>query len=123
MPQLAVDPLIQRLSTILDLREKQHALTATNLANADTPGYRAQVIDFNGLLADVVDGKVGVGTSTPVRPEIHELEAPDWSTTGNSVLPEREMARLQENSTMYSALSRGLSKRLAILKYAAADGR
>ena len=33
------------------------------------------------------------------------------------------MARLQENALMYRAVSSGLSKKLALLKFAASDGR
>lgn len=34
----------------LPLREQRMKLIASNLANADTPGYRARDIDFNGAL-------------------------------------------------------------------------
>jgi flagellar basal body rod protein FlgB len=56
-------------------------------------------------------------------PEIVELEPTPWDDDGNSVLAERETARLQENALMFRAVSRGLSKRLAMLKFAASDGR
>jgi len=52
-----------------------------------------------------------------------EIEPTPWSPNGNSVLAERETARLQENALMYRAVSTGLGKRLALLKYAANDGR
>ena len=37
--------------------------------------------------------------------------------------PEREAVRLTENAMMYDAVSKGLSKRMAILRYASSDGR
>ena len=36
------DPVFQGLGQVLDLRQQQQALTATNLANADTPGLKAK---------------------------------------------------------------------------------
>jgi len=59
----------------------------------------------------------------PLDAPIQELEPSPWATDDNSVLPEREMARLQENALMYRAVSTGLSKKLALLKFAASDGR
>jgi flagellar basal body rod protein FlgB len=51
------------------------------------------------------------------------MEPPAWSADGNSVQLERETVRLTENALMYEAVSTGLSKRLAMLRFAAADGR
>jgi flagellar basal-body rod protein FlgB len=128
------DPLFAGLTQVLNLRQQQHALTATNLANADTPGFKAKVADFRDALFSAVNrseaptlrttraGHVG-GANNTIIPPILELEPTPWAVDGNSVLPEREMARLQENALMYRAVSTGLSRRLALLKFAAMDGR
>lgn len=134
MSSFLFDPLTKGLEQVLDLRVEQHALTASNLANADTPGFKARVIDFEEVLADAVgqgDGLKMARTSeghldaagSVTQPEILELEPSPWSEDGNSVLLERETARLNANSLMYRGLTRGLSKRLALLKYAASDGK
>ena len=36
--------------------------------------------------------------------------------------PEREAVRLKENATMFSGVSRGLGRRMALLKFAASNG-
>lgn len=131
MSGFLADPIFSGLQQVLDLRQQQHTLTASNLANADTPGFKAQAIDFSDILSDVFRSAGTVrrthaqhlGASNADNMEILELEAPPWSVDGNSVVPERETARLQENSLMYSAVSTGLSRRLAMLKYAANDGK
>ena len=126
------DPMLSGLVQVLDLRQQQHGLTATNLANADTPGFEAKVLDFDDALRQAVAPRnvegmrrnhamhmdASGGTDAPVR----TIEATPWSVDGNSVLPEREMARLQENALMYRSVAGGLSLRLALLKYAANDG-
>ena len=134
MRDVLFEPIVGAVHTVLDLRMKQHALTATNLANADTPGFRAKMINFEELLPRVMadmdraamnqsgEGHMP-GKGSALNPEIEEIEAPPWSIDGNSVVPEREAARLSSNSMMYTGLSRGLSQRLAILKFAAANGR
>lgn len=132
MPVL-FDPMIRGLQGVLDLRMKQHALTASNLANAETPGFRAKVIDFSEVLASTMTERrvtsarysdprhMGV-TPSAEAPPIEEIEPPAWSVDGNSVFPERETARLAENSLMYDAVVRGLSSKLALMRYAASDG-
>ena len=128
------DPLIGGLRTVLDLRLQQHALTASNLANADTPGFKAKVIDFQKVLAEAVHGAGELRTTDPRHlqpggadlhddPPVLEIEPPPWALDGNSVLPERETARLTENSMMYDAVARGLQRKLAMLRYAVSDGR
>lgn len=129
------DPLITGLERVLDLRMAQHALTASNLANADTPGYHAKVIDFDTALARAVSGgldldvtrtdprHVDVSGMDPANPPMIELEAPPWSMDDNSVLPERETARLQTNALMYDAVARGLDHKLDLLRFAVTDGR
>lgn len=127
------DPLIGGMQTVLDLRMAQHSLTASNLANANTPGFRAKVIDFRHVLAQAVDPGEGLQRTDPrhlsgpgADPNdlpITELEPEPWSIDGNSVLSERETARLTENSLMYDAVSRGIDRKLALLAYAMSDGR
>lgn len=129
------DRLHGGLGKVLDLRSAQHAVTASNLANAETPGYRAKYIPFDKMLSEAVGRGdsmemrrtearhvVGPGAD-PSNPEVMEIEPPPWAPDQNSVIPEREVVRLNENSLMYESVSRGLSKRMAMLKYAAADGK
>lgn len=128
-----LDPLVDGLHRVLDLRQEQHALTATNLANADTPGFKARVLDFETALADAVGSEHGLtvrktdarhlGVGGADDPEIIELEAPDYAEDGNSVLPERETSRMVANGIVYNGVATGLSRHLAMLRYAASDGR
>ena len=63
------------------------------------------------------------GLSANVQdPRVDEIEAAPWVADGNSVDTEREAERLKENAPMYGGVSRGLSKRLAMLKFAASNG-
>lgn len=122
MSDLLFDRLHQGLGAAIDLRQKQVGLTATNLANADTPGFRARRLDFDSALDAVFDELQGAAPMAGALP-IEELDPEAWVTDGNSVVVEKENAVMAETFTMYSALTTGLSKRLAILRYAAGDGR
>ncbi len=114
------DPTIAGVHRVLDLRQQQHALTASNIANEQTPGYKAQFLDFSSALQEAMTAPSDAG---PVDAEIIEMDAPAWSTSGNSVNLEKEHARLRANAMMYQGLIQSTSRRLAILKFAASDGR
>ncbi|MEZ4239384.1 MAG: flagellar basal body rod protein FlgB [Myxococcota bacterium] len=130
---MTFDPLVRGLQTVLDLRIAQHGLTASNLANADTPGYRAKVIDFEHVLAQAVDEPSAMrrtdprhleaGGATATDPLVVELDPAPWSVDGNSVLPERETARMSSNALMYEAVAKGLDHKLDLLRFAVTDGK
>ena len=134
MSSFLFDGLHNGLGQVLDLRMSQHSLTASNLANADTPGYKAKFIPFDRVLGEAVNqGKDmrlrathvlhNVGLDANVGdPDVDEIEAAPWVADGNSVNAEREAVRLKENATLFSGVSRGLSRRMAMLKFAASNG-
>ena len=127
------DNLHNGLVQVLDLRQKQHALTTGNIANADTPHYKAKFIQFDELLAETMkDGDMSL-TKThhlhvsnysggPDSPSVDEIEAPPWSLDGNSVNIEREMVRLKANSLMFRTILKGISGRIDRLNTAASGG-
>jgi flagellar basal-body rod protein FlgB len=132
---VSLDPMIGKLQDVLDLRLQQHALTASNLANADTPGYKAKVVDFGHVLDQAMgeDSALTLARTDPrhlaamgasaEQPPVLELEPAPWSVDGNSVLPEREVARMQSNALMYNALAQGLDHKLTLLRFVVSDGR
>ena len=134
MGSMLFDGLHNGLGQVLNLRMSQHTLTASNLANADTPGYKAKFIPFDQVLGEAVNQGKGmrlrathalhnVGLDRNVDdPRVDEIEAAPWVADGNSVNAEREAVRLKENSTLFSGVSRGLSRRLAMLRFAAGNG-
>lgn len=100
---------------VLDFRSLQHNLISANIANAETPNYKAVHVDFEGLLREAMrnDGTLRMKMTSPghisgiqpdlegVRPQ-HLVEAPPTSGNDyNSVDVEREMTRMSENQMMY----------------------
>jgi flagellar basal-body rod protein FlgB len=53
-----LDNLLQFHAQALNLRATRQQLLASNIANADTPGYKARDIDFSKTLQDVLAGRV-----------------------------------------------------------------
>ena len=134
MSSMLFDGLHNGLGQVLNLRMSQHTLTASNLANADTPGYKAKFIPFDQVLGEAVNQGKGMRLRTTHNlhnaglgrnvndPNVDEIEAAPWVADGNSVNAEREAVRLKENATLFSGVSRGLSRRLSLLRFAAGNG-
>jgi flagellar basal-body rod protein FlgB len=127
------DSLYGGLKNVLDLRQQQQSLTASNLANQNTPGFRAKYIDFENTLGEAIYGASPVAMQTTdsrhmtasslKNPSVEEVDPAPWSLDGNSVNSEKEIARLHSNSLFYQAVTKGVAKRLALLKYAANNGK
>jgi flagellar basal-body rod protein FlgB len=94
----------------------------SNVANVDTPGYTPREMEFSEALerafADAEAREV-----EQREPEVFDDPAEVTRIDGNSVDLDREMVRLSSNAGAYNALTTVLSKKLALLRYAANDGR
>jgi flagellar basal-body rod protein FlgB len=130
MPNILFDPISASLERALDLRVRQHGLTASNVANADTPGYKAQHLDFEVSFERAVD-EIQDAAAAGRRPDVASLddlvevrEAPalPGRVDGNSVRAEVEMVQLSFTQAHYDATVEVMNRRFAMLEYAASDG-
>ena len=86
--------LSDEIARYLDLSSAETKLTAANMANIDTPGYKARGMDFEGemrrAMTDVEEG----GAAKPVRVTQEDglIARPD----GNDVSMDRESLNLAE---------------------------
>ena len=127
------NPLLGNLQQVLTVRLQQHGLSTSNVANASTPNYKAERVDFNAAFDRIfqAQGAVQMQRSDPrhmsAGGSIDEvptttIDAPAWSEDGNSVNPEEEMMILSANNLQFNATVEVLSRQLALLEYAASDG-
>ncbi len=54
-----IDQYLSFNETALSLRAQRQELLASNIANADTPNYKARDIDFSNALQNALAGKTG----------------------------------------------------------------
>jgi flagellar basal-body rod protein FlgB len=109
----------------LNLRSQRTELLAANLANADTPGYRARDIDFKAALAQASsNAKPGVQLQTTnaahigpklvngsPSPELKYRTPLAPSLDGNTVDAQLEQAAFAENTVRYQATLQFLSSK------------
>lgn len=126
------DKTMQALASSLDFRQMRQELISSNIANGETPGFKAKRISFEDALARAlnVDGQqnlnvedsrhfnVGNGGFSNLEPEIYDEVNGIVNNNGNNVDRDGEMARMAENKILYDASVQLLNKKLGMMKYA-----
>jgi flagellar basal-body rod protein FlgB len=107
------DRTVTFLEKALGLSLTRHNVIAANLANIDTPGYRAKDFSFQGELKRAMEVTPVSVSALTQGPEVFEEGPVDL---------DREMARLAENTLMHDALGRTMGKKFEMLKYAIGEG-
>lgn len=84
----------EHLERYLDLASEQVKLTAGNMANIDTPGYRAVEMDFEAEMRKAIGGAENGEGAQPVHVRFEDglVARPD----GNNVSMDRESLNLAE---------------------------
>lgn len=113
---------------VLDYHLDRHGVLSSNLANVDTPGYRARDLSFTRYLDDfegsssmalTSEGHLS-GESVAGQSLYFEEEPPRGDD--NTVRLERAMAQVAANRVRYEAVAEIVKGKLAGLRYAATDG-
>ena len=121
-----IDPIFQTdnyqlARKLLDAAVLRHEAVATNIANAETPGFRRLDIapDFGvQLKARMAAGDFAQSAET-IRPQLAEdSTARSVRPDGNSVEIERELLTMNRNAVEYDYLTEVVSNNLKQLKLA-----
>src|SRR6201996_281535 len=107
-----LDAVSQQLEKYMDLVAMRQKLDAANIANADTPGYRTQDIDFQAEFENLLPGE---------KPKIVNVPGLKVKNDGNDVSIDRESRMLAENDLRFRLASSFLKGNFAQIK-SAIDG-
>lgn len=128
---LTPDPLFGIHTQALNLWQRRTEVLASNLANADTPGYLARDIDFRKVLAKV-DG-AALPLAAPTAGQIDTAaQAADTlsyrvptqpSMDGNSVDAQQEQADFAANGVHYQASLSFITAQIRMLRTAITGGQ
>ncbi|MDE2128461.1 MAG: flagellar basal body rod protein FlgB [Betaproteobacteria bacterium] len=113
----ALDQAFAPLQTALNLRGYRQQLLAANMANANTPHYKAVDLDFSAALRSALQGQAAGlplkveqsrqmaagGASNPAASFVAYQAGNTVRLDGNSVDMSREQASFQKNSIQYEA--------------------
>ncbi|MEO0435492.1 MAG: flagellar basal body rod protein FlgB [Pseudomonadota bacterium] len=112
---------------VMEVRSKRMELLSANIANADTPGYKARDIDFASVIGAARDSgsammrthenHIGPGSGSG-EIEVKYRAPSQPSTDGNTVDSHREHAAFMDNAVRYQASLNFLDGRIRGLRIA-----
>lgn len=130
------DKTMQALQAAMKFRQLKQEVHAANIANAETPNYKAQKLDFEEALARALDtdGQMNMATSDSkhfnvgnggfnnLEPEIYDDPNGVVNPNGNTVDRDKELAEMAENKLLYDASVQLINKKFGLLKYTVGSG-
>lgn len=123
---MKVDDIFGIHAQALQLRSKRAEVIASNIANADTPGYKARDFDFQKVLSQQVDagasrvettrkGHIQANSGLVSATEMAFRASTQSSLDGNTVDSQKEHAAFAENAVKYQASLRFLNGTISTL--------
>ncbi len=106
--------------------------SASNLANLETPGYKAREPDFSTTLDSQLQGSVRLVTTQPghiaggsVDPTAGTKETDGLASRrdGNNVQLDRELLTMAQASTDFAKAQTALAAKFKLVRYAISEGR
>ena len=146
IPGLFNDPTQKAMRTALTgLQQRQQAI-ANNIANVDTPNYKAKAVAFEEALQAELAGepkgppklaRLGLDATDPrhiplkpvvqgavdARPVTYDTPDGTLRNDGNTVDVDREMSKLAETTILYNAIGQMTASKLGLLRSAINEGR
>jgi len=101
---------IERYMTLLSVRQR---LVASNIANADTPGYHTMDVDFQHEFQNAMNS---------AQPEVTEVRGLYVKNDGNNVSIDRESRLLSENDLRFALASNLARSELKAIRMAMDNG-
>lgn len=111
---MTLDSLSNGLEQYMNVTSLRQKLVASNIANADTPGYKTQDVDFQASLRSALDG----GSPQPI-----EVSGLAVKNDGNNVNLDREARLLAENAMRFNVAASLMHSDLQQLKEAIQGGK
>jgi flagellar basal-body rod protein FlgB len=118
------DRLFPLVENRLDWTAKRQQTLTANLANMDTPGYRAKDVSFSQAMQSLdLSTTAGQHLDPTDNAGMRVFEVgTDVKRNGNSVDLDREMTEIAKNGLQYVALVQFLNQKLRTLRSAIQDG-
>jgi flagellar basal-body rod protein FlgB len=117
-------PTYTLLSKVLDFRSQRHTAISSNIANADTPNFKAVRIDFESELRRAMPPpnrlklKTTDGKHMPYKPDFSKIKPSVYKDSfqvqtpdGNTVDIDKEIVKMSKNQLMYNAVTQIIGKK------------
>ncbi|SFN54275.1 flagellar basal-body rod protein FlgB [Formivibrio citricus] len=129
-----LDDYFKVQETALKLRSARQELLASNIANADTPNYKARDVNFSAAFSAALEGRQGgdaslakshtkhlqgqAGNSIFPSSAVLYRQETQSSVDGNTVNMDTELAAFADNALRYQAALTFMQKRIETMRTA-----
>lgn len=123
---------LHAIESAIDITQKRHGVIASNIANLDTPNYRARDLDFKKAMAQALEtgqemnlvrtnpGHIGSGVDslnhTEVVDESAEFNGINWVNIDQATV------KMIENTMMYRTATETLLRKITLMKEVIREG-
>lgn len=121
------DQITNLLNSFLDIQSRRTQLIASNLANADTPGFTSKDLDFKDFLHEAAENVINPNLNNDLLPK-SELKVINQLSNavgidGNTVDTSKEMASLADAGMQYTTGTQLLKSRWQMIRLAIREGK
>jgi len=109
---MTLDPTGNSLERYMNLLSTRQKLIASNIANADTPGYKTRDIDFQSEFQSALNGPANAV----------EVSGLKTNNDGNNVSLDREAQLLSENAMRFNIATQLMKGQISQMKMAIDGG-
>ncbi|QRM20512.1 flagellar basal body rod protein FlgB [Dechloromonas sp. TW-R-39-2] len=125
------------LSQAMNLRSQRHQVLASNIANADTPQYKARDFDFQGAMQNALAGRASAGGVSLMTTSSGHMRGDgsggaanlkfrgetQSAVDGNTVDMDVERTQIAENALQYQVLTQLISDKFKGMRSALASNQ
>jgi flagellar basal-body rod protein FlgB len=131
----SIEQSLSVFSQALNLRTQRHQVLASNIANADTPNYKARDFSFETAMQNAMSGRSDVGRVDMARTSAGHIArsgaggSADFkyrsetqsAVDGNTVDMDVERAQITENAMQYQVLTQLITNKFQGIRSALAS--
>ncbi len=127
---------LEAMESYLSRLSKRQQVISSNLANIDTPGYKAKDVSFHAAMEELIaaaprnaplrpaeTGRILPSTFVHLEPEVYETSGLPLRNDNNNVNLESEMLKLGQTSFGYSMTIQLLRSKFRIIASSINEGR
>ena len=109
-----LDRVTDSLERYMDLLSARQKIVASNIANADTPGFKTKDLDFQSEFESALSGS---------QPQSAEVTGLPVKNDGNNVSLDREARLLAENALRFNLATSLIKGQIHMVKEAIQEGK
>ncbi len=97
------------LESMMDVASFRQKILSSNIANADTPGYKSKDISFQSELNKAINGSKG-------NYDVFNTDSLMDNRDGNTVSVDVEMTKVAENQLIYNSAAQLMAMKFRMMK-------